>query len=100
MRVYLHAHRNPGPNLGVLVQEKLKGDVLGDRVPQRLVSGRDLPQNRRFGQARKPVKLGGLHARQIQKKRKKKRDASTCYTDDCINPLLVYGRREAGGRDP
>jgi hypothetical protein len=47
MRVYLHAHRNPGPHLGVLIQEKLKGDVLGDRVPQQLISGRDLRQSRR-----------------------------------------------------
>jgi hypothetical protein len=32
MGVYLHAHWNPGPYLGVLIQEKLKGDVFRDRV--------------------------------------------------------------------
>jgi hypothetical protein len=70
MRVYLHAHWNSSPHLGVLIQEKFKGDVFGHRVLQQLPSGRNLRQNHRFGQARKPVKLGGLHDGQIQKKRK------------------------------
>jgi hypothetical protein len=101
MRVYLHAHRNPGPHLGVLIQEKLKGDILGDWVLQRLPSGRDLRQKRRFGQARKPVKLGGLHGGQVQKKRKKSERPllAVPMTASTHCSCMIEGKREDGTHD-
>jgi hypothetical protein len=106
MRVYLHSHRDASPNLGILIEQKLEGNVFGDGALAQVLLERMVCICGRLARSRMPFILDSLHDETVQERGYHNFATSMIRLIACSNrvdrvgPAARVGKRERGRERP